>query len=373
MGCGGSKGGDGAPADAGDIDVKIQNERSPNPPGGNKAAKAAKAEADAKARAEADAKARAEADAKARAQAQAAKEAKAATMVQAAVRGHADRAMVELMKHACGHYRVNMQAENFGDCQCGWPKAAHSADAFKAREKTKPPERVGSAELRARMLQKDKCACERYQVNMASANFGECMCGRPKADHTTAALSAGEKAVAVRVDSADARAKMVKREMADCLCYEVKMGDNSVAFGTCVCGRPRAEHTEAALTAKTGTGTTRRDSAEVRKKFVQKQYAGCDRYEVKLGDNSAAFGTCACGKLRAEHSPEALAAGVEGHEAQQVRDSAVVRAGFEKTAAWADRETCDCPRFELDLDPNAAFGTCKCGVHKSKHSDAALA
>ena len=28
---------------------------------------------------------------------------------------------------ACDNYRVDMAAANFGDCKCGFPKAAHSA------------------------------------------------------------------------------------------------------------------------------------------------------------------------------------------------------------------------------------------------------
>ena len=31
-------------------------------------------------------------------------------------------------------------------------------------------------------------ACDNYRVNMQAASFGECMCGRPRAEHTEEAL-----------------------------------------------------------------------------------------------------------------------------------------------------------------------------------------
>jgi len=153
------------------------------------------------------------------------------------------------------------------------------------------------------------------------------------------------------------------------------MGDNSVAFGTCVCGRPRAEHSEAALQATNVSGkmgTTRMDSGEVRAKMVQKEYAECTNYQVMMGDNSVAFGTCVCGRPRAEHSEAALQAGAEKAGKAKRQESGEVRAGFEKTAAWEDRKTVDCATYTLDMDPNAPFGQCTCGQPKALHSDAAL-
>ena len=56
--------------------------------------------------------------------------ARAAMTIQAVNRGRTARAKVELMKHPCDHYQLDTTAENFGDCCCGWPKAAHAAEAF---------------------------------------------------------------------------------------------------------------------------------------------------------------------------------------------------------------------------------------------------
>lgn len=72
--------------------------------------------------------------------------------MQSAARGKRDREKVELMKHPCDHYRVNMQAETFGECMCGWPKAAHTAEALaKKVEKEKTVRRVNSEDLRDKM------------------------------------------------------------------------------------------------------------------------------------------------------------------------------------------------------------------------------
>ena len=34
-------------------------------------------------------------------------------------------------------------------------------------------------------------ACDNYRVNLEAANFGDCVCGRPKSEHSEAALTAG--------------------------------------------------------------------------------------------------------------------------------------------------------------------------------------
>ena len=207
MGCGSSKAAD----DVGDVkvdDVKIMKGGDPE----EKARKAAAAEAEAAAKREAEA-ARVEAEAAKLKAAQEAKEAAAAVALQSVCRGNKDRAQVELMKHACGNYRVNMQAETFGECMCGWPKSAHTAEALakKVDEKVEV-KRVNSEDLRGKLQAKHTCSCERYVVNMQSDNFGECMCGQPKAAHSAAALSAGEVSKMARVASGDVRAKFVQKQ-----------------------------------------------------------------------------------------------------------------------------------------------------------------
>lgn len=239
----------------------------------------------------------------------------ASTRLQSAVRAKRARQRVDRLRGACSEYRVNMQAEKFGECVCGWPKAAHSAESLAAKKETsKRHKRVGSGELRGKMVQKGFCACERYVVDMESANFGQCgNCGAPKADHSPEALSAaGEVSKAAHIDS-----------------------------------------------------------DEVRARFVHKETVQCERFEADL--NADGFGVCVCGAARAEHSEAALAAAAAKATSGKRAESPDVRKGFTKTAAWEDRETVQCDAFVLDMAPGAPFGMCVCGAPKAKHSDKALA
>ena len=106
-------------------------------------------------------------------------------------------------------------------------------------------------ELRARLTHKEKASCTMYRVNLLSANFGECMCGLPRASHSDEALkeSAQQKGGAGRTtrrDENELRRKFVQREVVDCTRYEVDMSPG-VQYGVCKCGKPRAEHSDRAL------------------------------------------------------------------------------------------------------------------------------
>lgn len=76
----------------------------------------------------------------------------------------------------CERYEVNMQAANFGECVCGAAKALHTAAALaKSDEKGKANAQVDGETLRRqKFVQKEFAPCRKYVVNMQSANFGEC-------------------------------------------------------------------------------------------------------------------------------------------------------------------------------------------------------
>ena len=82
--------------------------------------------------------------------------------------------------------------------------------------------RVDSGELRAKFVQKEMADCEKYRVNMESANFGECICGRPKAEHTSAALKAAE-ATRKTEDEAAMLERMTGKEKVTCMEYRINM------------------------------------------------------------------------------------------------------------------------------------------------------
>lgn len=209
----------------------------------------------------------------------------------------------------CLNYRVNMSAANFGDCKCGFAKDMHDAAAFASGAKAKKAER-SSKELRDEYTHKQYADCAKYTVNLASANFGECMCGRPKAEHSPEALAknaeAGKVAGTTRQDSGEVRERFTQKVKVSCTRYEPNLtaGD----FGVCKCGAKRVDHTDAALAADTGAkAATQQDADQVRAGFVKKAMADCAKFELNM-DPSAPFGTCICGRPRAEHTDAALAA-----------------------------------------------------------------
>ena len=55
---------------------------------------------------------------------------------------------------ACDNYRVDMTAARFGDCKCGWPKAAHSDEALKARPKAGGAATLAAGSRRGRQPQR---------------------------------------------------------------------------------------------------------------------------------------------------------------------------------------------------------------------------
>ena len=226
-------------------------------------------------------------------------EANAATRLAAVVRGRKARTQVDNLRRPCEAYRINMKAASFGDCMCGWPKAAHSSEAIAlkacASAKFNP---LASPELRKAFVQRERAPCVKYVVNLEGRVQGECMCGRPRAEHTQDAL-AGDVARSSLLSSPELREKFVKKELADCIQYVVNM--QSSRFGECICGRLRAEHTRAALTANSSRAANIADEEKVRLSFIQREVVDCERYELDMAPG-VPFGQCVCGQPKAKHS-----------------------------------------------------------------------
>ena len=198
------------------------------------------------------------------------------------------------MKHPCDNYRVDIHAAKFGTCVCGWSRAAHSKGALQKAASKVDFKRKDSEELRKEFVQREKVVCPKFVVDMNASVFGMCVCGQLRADHSEAALAAGDKAKAnAAVDSEDLRKKFVQRQKVACLKFEVDM--NASTFGVCAnCGALRADHDDAALLGSPnmrGRANTVFDSAEVRDRM---------RERAKELDSSAALDTRGGGRLRAQ-------------------------------------------------------------------------
>ena len=126
-----------------------------------------------------------------------------------------------------------------------------SGEVRPTSESRRRSQRETEDELRARLTYKEKASCTMYRVNLLSANFGECLCGLPRASHSDEALkeNAQQKGGAGRTtrrDENELRRKFVQREFVECTHYEVDMSPG-VQYGVCKCGKPRAEHRDRAL------------------------------------------------------------------------------------------------------------------------------
>ena len=80
----------------------------------------------------------------------------------------------------------------------------------------------------------------------------------------------------------------------------------ATSFGECVCGRPRSEHSAAALASVKSSHSTALNSPELRARFVKDECVSCEEYVLDMG-NDVPFGQCVCGESKSKHSQLALA------------------------------------------------------------------
>lgn len=231
----------------------------------------------------------------------------------------------------CSTYRVNMSAEEFGECVCGFPKVQHEAVAFAchvptAQKKTAQKKKFDETVLVEQMTHHDKTTCRLYEPNLKAASFGECKCGRPRSEHSDAALKAGAlHSSKAKPDEAALVESMTHRDKADCLKYQPNL--QAASFGECVCGRPHADHTEAALKAGAHFVSQKKlDEVALREKMTRRELTDCAAYRPNL--EAKAFGECVCGQPRAAHTDAALKAGV-GHGTTKKLDEAALRQQME--------------------------------------------
>jgi len=216
------------------------------------------------------------------------------------------------MLHACNVYRVNMKAETFATCTCGWAKSSHSDAAIAAGRDLAESSKVAKAllsptELRERFVQKQKLGCNKFVVDLQGDSFGQCKnCGAAKADHSEAALAAGEKKANAAVDSEELRKAFQQKQTVKCTKFVVDL--NGKSFGQCRnCGAAKADHSEAAVAAEERKQAGMVHSGDLRCRFVKKTCCDCTAYEVDMVTPGVPFGQCVCGEPKANHSDAALA------------------------------------------------------------------
>ena len=224
----------------------------------------------------------------------------------------------------CTRYRPNVHA-SFGECVCGRPRADHSEQALRAAGQYASPKTVVRDEkkLRERMTRRETVECTAYRPNL-KGSFGECVCGAPRAAHSDAALQAGGAFASPKpkVDESELREQMTRRETVDCTAYRVNLQARNV--GECMCGAPRAAHSDAALQAASENVTPAKavDEVALREKMTRRETVECTAYRPNL---QGSFGECVCGAPRAAHSAAALQAASESVAPKKVVDEAALR------------------------------------------------
>lgn len=140
----------------------------------------------------------------------------------------------------CGNYRVDVTASNFGDCKCGFAKKAHEAQqsgeakcipvpSGSMPEKTSAPE-PGDV---------DGKPCSKYRLDVAGKSFGDCKCGFSKAAHEAQqAEETRAKCIPVPSDSIPQETS----EMAAQPCSNYRLDLKGKSFGDCKCGFPKSKH-----------------------------------------------------------------------------------------------------------------------------------
>jgi hypothetical protein len=128
----------------------------------------------------------------------------------------------------CDSFKVDVTADTFGLCVCGFPQKEHSAAS---RAKVDGAKAFGETLERAAAVAHAD-ACDDYTVDVAAEVFGTCVCGLPKAAHD---LSTSRR----RASSSGSRASFcVVAEDADPdACDTFRLDVNAATFGLCVCGK----------------------------------------------------------------------------------------------------------------------------------------
>ena len=78
---------------------------------------------------------------------------------------------------ACSSFRVDVTADKFGQCKCGYQKIEHSDAATDTSRGT-------AAQVLFVAVQKEASgACSSYEIDLTAESFGQCKCGMPKVAH----------------------------------------------------------------------------------------------------------------------------------------------------------------------------------------------
>jgi len=144
---------------------------------------------------------------------------------------------------ACTDYKVDISAATFGQCTCGYSRAAHDEKKVNPAKVARNSLHVTEKDSPGRPTGKQDEACANFVLDTsATAGFGLCLCGHPRTAHNTltenpaaAALSRLNRGSVTKTEGND-----VAKAPEPCSAY--KLDKAASEFGMCTCGHARAVH-----------------------------------------------------------------------------------------------------------------------------------
>ena len=95
---------------------------------------------------------------------------------------HDRKRSTELNSFPCSNYQLDMKADQFGNCKCGFSKGAHgNVPTIQARKSTTP--NVVAAAVAAASGEKQAAPCSSFALDMTADTFGMCSCGYLRKEH----------------------------------------------------------------------------------------------------------------------------------------------------------------------------------------------
>lgn len=101
-------------------------------------------------------------------------------------------------KKACRRFELDLQGTGFNQCTCGFPRGAHAERALRYANAHAPIARSPSPAGAPKRLAKRSSVlhvaeCDEFRIDLSANEFGKCICGFPKKQHHQAALEARSK------------------------------------------------------------------------------------------------------------------------------------------------------------------------------------
>lgn len=144
----------------------------------------------------------------------------------------------------CNNYRVDLTATGFAICKCGFPRDAHiTKEENKAAQALRNLKMKNSQRINVNDVDwsnGEGKACKNYRVDVNAENFGDCVCGFPKDAHVDRGENNAAKALKKLRSTQSAKDNFRPRTGKPCNNYKVDL--NAENFGDCLCGFPKEAH-----------------------------------------------------------------------------------------------------------------------------------